>query len=97
MLAWVLNLGFAADNAGPGPLVRAMQEGVYQGIYRRIGDVFQLQSSRDLSDYDSDILPGTIDSPTRGWMRVLIPENNLLQGEQFLTSVVRDHPRRTVL
>ena len=77
--------------------VKATSQGYYDGIYREIGDVFQLDSIADLSDYNVDQDPNTPDSPIRGWM-LQLPGNPMpIVGVQSLYRPGNTSPRRTVL
>lgn len=77
--------------------VRAMSQGYYNGHYREIGDVFELLSISDLSNYNADIDPDTADSPVRGWMLQLPGSPMPIEGYQSLVMKGAQAPRRTVL
>lgn len=98
MLAWVLNLGFAAGGSQAPTVVQAVKEGFYNGQYRCIGDVFTLLKASDLSSvYVSQVPVGDPDYPVWGWMKPLTPALLPLEYLQGLVSVERDYARRTVL
>lgn len=52
--------------------VKAVQRGQYAGIFRDVGDVFDIANSTDLSDSTvSQVPPGNPDYPLFGWMLVV--------------------------
>lgn len=52
--------------------VKAVQRGQYQGIFRDVGDVFDIANSSDLSDATVSQVPvGNPDYPLYGWMLVV--------------------------
>lgn len=63
----------------PGSLrVQAVAAGFYNGIYRYVGDVFDLLSANDYSDSTAVINPPTDpDYPLYGWM-LSVPQNTPL-------------------
>lgn len=74
MLAWVLNLGFAA---GQKLRVKAVALGTYRGILRDIGDVFDI-AAKDISDANVSFVPvGNAIYPVYGWM-LEVPETTPL-------------------
>jgi hypothetical protein len=77
--------------------VKAITAGYYKGIYREIGDVFQLDSINDLSNYLVDQDPGSADSPVWGWMMLLAGNPMPILGYSSQVRVGSQSPRRTVL
>jgi len=77
--------------------VKAVTQGYYKGIYREIGDIFELDSLSDLSSYLVDQVPGTADSPVYGWMMQLPGNPMPILGYSSQQRTGSTMPRRTVL
>lgn len=75
--------------------VQAVQPGLYNGVFREVGDVFDLLSANDLSDSTVSIVPpGNPNYPLYGWMKVVDPNTRplfswaLWTGQGYSATVV---------
>ncbi len=78
---------------------QAVQAGDYNGIYRDVGDVFDVFNPTDFSDSTVSQVPvGNPDYPIYGWMK-LVPSSTPLYSWALANggaSSPRNSPRRTV-
>jgi hypothetical protein len=71
--------GVAVNSLNFTARVKAVSEGLYNGIFRNVGDVFDVLTSGDLSDSLLPInAPGDPDYPVYGWMLVVPPTTPLV-------------------
>ena len=80
-----------------GPYVQVVEAGYYGGIYRNIGDVFQLANVADLASSLVNFYPPiTGDSPYYGWQKPVAGVPTVIIAYDSLVSAPRTKPRRTV-
>lgn len=78
--------------------VQAVAAGFYLGIYRNIGDVFDLVNTADFSDSTASLVPpGNPDYPVYGWMLSVPASTPLFSFASTGLATQRLSPRRTVL
>lgn len=60
-----------ADGSFSGPLMRvqAMGRGYYNGVFRDVGDVFDIYTTGDFSNYQTNY--GSVATPFYGWMKTV--------------------------